>query len=134
MASNIYLGFDHGELRIGVAVGEQLLGTARPLKILRAKHGQPNWDEVSKLIKEWQPAALIVGLPIRHDGSHNASTEAAERFMRRLHGRFGLQIHSIDETLSSVAAEEYSQDEFIDDVAAQVILETWFGEQAGKGE
>lgn len=130
-ANPYYLGFDYGSQRIGVAVGQQLTATASPLAILKARAGQPDWNQISALLREWQPAALIIGLPLRADGSDSASTEGARRFMRRLHGRFGLPVHGIDETLSSHAAAERSAnaDAPLDDLAAQVILETWFAQQ-----
>src|SRR5690606_24221209 len=71
MASPIQrvLGFDFGTRQIGVAVGQTLTGNARPLKELRARDGIPDWDQIGALLKEWQPDALIVGLPLNMDGS-----------------------------------------------------------------
>ncbi|SRR5690606_38051041 len=138
---SVYLGFDFGLRRIGVAVGQPLTGTARPLTTLPARDGQPDWDQVSALLEEWQPAALIVGLPRHRDGTASTVTAPAERFARRLHGRFGLPVHTIDEHLSSHAAErelsargrggrrlERDKDH-VDRLAAALILETWLAEQ-----
>ncbi|MCB1734711.1 MAG: Holliday junction resolvase RuvX [Gammaproteobacteria bacterium] len=100
------LGFDFGERKIGLAVGQSVTGTATPLTTLPASHGQPDWHHVESLISEWRPQALVIGLPLHMDGSESEITEAARRFGRRLHGRFGLPVHEIDERLSSEAARE----------------------------
>lgn len=132
-AEGTLLGFDPGERLIGVAAGEPWLGTAQPVQTLRARHGQPDWDEVAALLKRWQPHALIVGLPSHADGSDSHSTALARRLAGRLHGRFGLAVHTVDERLSSHAAEERldprrrrRDPEAIHAEAAAVILETYF--------
>lgn len=135
------LGFDYGLKRIGVAVGQELTGTASPVKTLHLTGGQVDWKAIEQLIDEWQPDALIVGLPLNMDGSEHEMTAAARRFGRRLHGRFDLPIYEVDERLSSIAAEERLQEgagrrgrkrghsERIDQEAAQIILQTWLNEQ-----
>ncbi|MGB5324114.1 MAG: Holliday junction resolvase RuvX [Pseudomonadales bacterium] len=138
MASNdLVLGFDFGLRQIGVAVGELLLGTARPLCILKATEGQPDWHQVKKLLEEWRPGDVVVGLPLNMDGSEGESAVAARKFAGRLHGRFGVRVEMQDERLSSRAARENVQaleeiggkrvahDE-VDAEAAVVILEGWF--------
>lgn len=134
------LGFDFGLSRTGVAVGETLTGSARPLRTLACRDGQPNWDEVAQLIAEWQPVALVVGVPRHADGTLPAAGEGAERFARRLHGRFRLPVHTVDERLSSYVAEQAlahrgvrgqrlrKQKAALDSMAACVILDTWFTE------
>lgn len=136
----VYLGFDFGLRRIGVAVGQALTGAARPLQTLACTDGQPEWPRIEALIKEWQPAALIVGVPRHADGADSPLTAAAERFGRRLEGRFKLPVHRIDEALSSHAAERQlaqrgrggrrlaKHKQEIDSLAAAVILETWLAE------
>lgn len=128
------LGFDFGTFSIGVAVGQRITGTASPLAALRAKDGQPNWDEVSKLINTWQPKELVVGLPLNMDGSEQPLTDMARKFANRLHGRFGLPVHLQDERLTTVAAKEslFSRGGFknlqkdkVDSAAAQLILEDY---------
>lgn len=136
-ATGSYLGFDVGSKRIGVAVGESITGHARPLSCLAASNATPDWTAVAKLIDEWQPVGLVVGLPRHDDGSASEMTRSAERFARRLEGRFGLPVHTIDERLSSREADERlaargkhnkhsRRDGERDSVAASVILETWF--------
>ncbi|KFZ28496.1 Holliday junction resolvase [Pseudidiomarina atlantica] len=128
------LGFDFGTHNIGVAVGQSITGTASPLAALKAKDGQPDWLVVEKLIKEWQPKLLVVGLPLNMDGSEQALTDLARKFANRLHGRFGLPVELQDERLTTVAAKEelfarggfreLSKDK-IDSAAAQLILEDY---------
>ncbi|WP_127346533.1 Holliday junction resolvase RuvX [Pseudidiomarina mangrovi] len=133
------LGFDFGTFSIGVAVGQRITGTASPLAALRAKDGQPNWDDVSKLISTWQPKELVVGLPLNMDGSEQPLTDMARKFANRLHGRFGLPVHLQDERLTTVAAKEslFSrggfknlQKEKVDSAAAQLILEDYLSRSA----
>jgi putative Holliday junction resolvase len=132
------LGFDYGRLRIGVAVGQTVTGTANPVCVLKARDGQPDWNEVEALFKEWQPDALIVGKPMHMDGNPHEVTKAATKFGNRLHGRYGYQVIMVDERLSSVAAEELMRDmpsgmhagkAELDSMAAKVIIETWLSQQ-----
>jgi len=140
---NTILGFDYGSQRIGVAVGQTLTATARPVATLTARNHQPDWQQLTALIAEWQPHLLVVGLPTHADGSASETTLAAQHFITQLQTRYQLPIETIDERLSSVAAEARLQEagvnpskkahkrnwQSIDAVAAQIILETWFAEQ-----
>jgi len=131
------LGFDFGSRRIGVAVGQRITGTASALTTLAARDGQPDWDQVSKLLETWQPQALVVGQPLQLDGSRSDITAAAERFARRLEGRYHLPVYLCDERLSSHAAEHWGDARGapsggLDAAAAQIILQDWLdshGEQ-----
>lgn len=128
------LGFDFGTQRIGVAVGQRITGTATALTTLNARNGQPDWGHVEKLLHTWQPQALVVGLPLAMDGSHTDSTAAAERFSRRLHGRFNLPVYLCDERLSSHAAEHWGEARStrangLDAASAQIILQDWLDQQ-----
>ncbi|WP_435103044.1 Holliday junction resolvase RuvX [Arhodomonas sp. AD133] len=140
MGADSYLAFDFGLARIGVAGGERITASAHALTTLAAQQGAPDWAAVEALIEEWRPAALIVGVPRHTDGSDSESTRAAERFARRLAGRFALPVHTVDEALSSHEAGErlaatgrpvrHRRDKSrLDAVSAAVILETWFSEQ-----
>ncbi|MCG5547413.1 Holliday junction resolvase RuvX [Halorhodospira halochloris] len=131
------IGFDPGEKHIGVAVGEALLGSARPVAILSAQHGQPDWGKVKDLIEQWQPSLAVVGVPKHADDSAATSTAAAERFANRLHGRFGIVVKTIDERLSSHEAEQRLRarghkfnPNSVHSEAAAVILETYFAQGA----
>lgn len=129
------LAFDYGTRHIGVAIGQSITKTARPLKPLKANDGIPHWDDIDKLIKEWQPDLLVVGLPLNMDGSPSTMTTRTEKFSRRLHGRWGLEVINMDERLSSFEAkgeiiEHKSSRDFkkqnVDSISAKLILESWF--------
>lgn len=100
------LGFDFGEKRIGVAVGNTLTGVARPLLVLSEPTVDGRFARIAALLDEWQPTGLVVGRPLHPDGTPHAVTALAERFARRLAGRFGLPVALVDERYSSVAAQE----------------------------
>lgn len=134
-SAEILLGFDFGKKRIGVAVGQTVTKTARPLGIVKAKDGEPQWDELTKIIKTWRPDALIVGIPLNMDGTEQALTESAKQFADLLHEHFQIPVYGIDERLTTKDAREQIfakggykalQNGQIDSVAAQLILETWF--------
>lgn len=134
------LAFDAGRHRIGVAVGERMLGTGRALEVLRARQGQPDWQRVAGLIQHWKPDALVIGVPRHADGTDSDSTALARKLAGRLHGRFGLPVYEVDERLSSHEAAERrhsrggtDSDAPLDDEAAAVILETWFRAEAEAG-
>jgi putative Holliday junction resolvase len=125
------LAFDFGTGQIGIAVGQTLTGHAQPLQIIKAKDGNPNWADIEKVLQEWQPDRLIVGLPLNMDGSESDFCARARKFARRLHGRFGTAVEMVDERLSSFEAKQQSgqhsrfRDNPVDDTAACLILETW---------
>lgn len=134
-ASDILLAFDFGTKRIGVAVGQTVTKTARPLATLSAKEGQPQWKEVDNLIKTWRPNALVVGIPLNMDGTEQPLTQAAKKFANALRKHYQLPVHGIDERLTTRDARDQVftkggykalQNKQIDSVAAQLILETWF--------
>lgn len=133
------LGFDFGTKSIGVAVGQPLTATASPLSALKAKDGIPDWQLIEKLIKEWQPARLVVGLPLNMDGTEQPLTVRARKFGNRLHGRFGLPVDWQDERLTSTAAREqlFAEGGFrnlskgqVDCQAAVLILEDYLSHTA----
>ena len=142
--SRTFLAFDYGTKRIGVAVGQELTGSASPLSTVRASDGKPDWDAITKLIEEWQPDEVVVGLPLNMDGSESELSRRAQRFGNQLHGRYNLRAHFMDERLSSLQAEEELRERpksapgnksrgkskkvqaaDIDKVAAKIILESW---------
>lgn len=134
MPDGVYLGFDFGYKRIGVAVGQMLTGGASPLSTLDAKLGIPNWNIVDKLINEWKPLALVVGLPTCIDDSEQYTTAAARGFARQLRKRFSLAVHLVDERLSTkeararlfaVGGYRKIKKSEVDSIAACVILEQW---------
>ena len=134
MPDGIYIGFDFGYKRIGVAVGQQLTGSASPLTTLDAKQGVPDWTLVEKLMNQWRPTALIVGLPTCIDGTEQYTTAGSRGFARQLRKRFERPVHLVDERLSTIEARAHlfnaggfrkiKQSE-VDSIAACVILEQW---------
>jgi putative holliday junction resolvase len=122
------LAFDFGLKRIGVAVGEPELRTAHPLPPIAA----PGFDSIGKLLAEWRPAQIVVGLPVAEQGEHPLAKKV-ERFARQLEGRFRLPVARVDERFTSVEAESRlrgTKNRSVDSVAAQLILEQYFDQAA----
>jgi putative holliday junction resolvase len=116
-----FLAFDFGTRRTGVAVGNRLTRSAQALKTLHAS-GEALWPQVQACLQEWQPDALVVGVPLHPDGAAHEMTARAKKFARQLHGRFQKPVFEVDERYSSVQAEsEGAQD--VDSAAACIILE-----------
>lgn len=135
----ILMAFDFGMKRIGVAIGQTITQTARPLDTIQATNGIPNWNALSKLISMWLPDALVVGIPLNMDGTEQGLTLHARCFAESLKERFQLPVHETDERLTTKSAREQLfeeggykslQDGQVDRVAAQLILENWFREQS----
>ena len=132
----VYLGFDFGTKAIGIAVGQSITKTASPLTTLHAQNGAPHWDQIQEIINEWLPIGLIVGLALQPDGSHSETSRAAQRFGNRLHGRFQLAVHFIEERLTSVEAQARLKEappmvqahRCLDAMAAAIILESWLND------
>lgn len=131
------IAFDYGLRQIGVAVGNCLTSSTQPLAILKAKDGIPQWQELEKQLKEWQPDLVVVGDPLNMDGSDGLLGERARKFGKRVHGRFGLAVEMVDERLSSFEAKQTLQErghqgnykmDPIDSYAAELILQTWMRE------
>lgn len=138
MKNNTTIAFDYGVKSIGVAVGQVITGTASPLSTLKANDGIPDWQLISKIFDEWQPSNLLVGLPLNMDGTEQEITQRARKFANRLHGRFGLPVHTHDERLSTVDAKarlfelggfKKLTKEKVDSVSACLIYESWIIEQ-----
>lgn len=135
MPDEVILAFDFGTQRIGVAVGATMLRNARPLTTISAAANAPRFEAIGKLIAEWQPARLVVGLPLSLDGSEHEMTARCRRFAQQLHGRFKLPVAFADERLSSAEAEARLRADgrdlrrnkrAIDAEAAAVILQSYF--------
>jgi putative Holliday junction resolvase len=135
MSHMTLLAFDFGTKSIGVAIGQQLTGTARPLAALKAQDGTPDWNKIEALLKEWEPDRVVVGLPLNMDGTEQPLTARARKFANRIHGRFGVQVDLHDERLSTVEArtELFERGGFralskgsVDSLSAVIILESWF--------
>lgn len=131
------LCFDFGTKTIGLAIGQSVTRSATALQPVKAKDGIPRWEHIEKIIKEWQPDLLLVGLPLNMDGSHSELGKRAQKFANRLHGRFGIAIEMADERLSSFAAkgeiiQQTGSRDFksnnVDSIAARIILESWLNQ------
>ncbi len=149
--SSTFLGFDYSQNKIGIAVGQRLTSTASSLTTLVSHNKKINWDAIEQLVKQWNPIAFIVGLPLTMDGDEQETTETAKIFGKQLHKRYNLPIHFMDERLTSREAshllgydgltsprrhskpgkkvkkkKQYGHD--IDQLAAQLILQSWLNE------
>lgn len=132
------LAFDFGLRRIGVASGQEMLGSARPVTMIPARDGIPDWVQIEALLGEWSPDLVVVGLPLNMDGSESDMCARARKFGKRIHGRFHVPVEMMDERLSSFEAKEAvlaegGSSDFgrhgVDDLAAVLILESWFNHQ-----
>jgi putative Holliday junction resolvase len=129
VSNQTLLCFDCGIKRIGTAVGQTITSTATALEIIKTINNKPDWDSISRLIKEWGPDRLIVGKPFHLDGSRQEMTNIAERFSRQLEGRYKIPVEMIEEQLSSYEARRELKSTYdLDAVAARLILETWLSE------
>jgi putative holliday junction resolvase len=98
-----FMAFDYGQRRVGVATGNSLLQQAQPLTTIAAE-GEARFAMVARLLQQWQPDALVVGVPFHPDGQAHDNTRAAQRFARQLRGRFGLTVHEVDERYTTTEA------------------------------
>jgi putative Holliday junction resolvase len=126
-----YLSFDFGTRRVGVATGNSLLGLAQPLKTLSVE-GDARFAAIAQLISQWQPTALVVGVPFHPDGAAHDNTRRAQRFARQLHGRFRLPVHEVDERYTTTEALAAGAPD-ADAAAAALILEQFLRGAAAPG-
>ena len=132
-AISTVIGFDYGERWIGVAVGQTLTRRASPLPAIRAG----DWDAIERVLDEWKPGRLIVGLPLNMRDERQAITVKAERFSRQLEGRFGIDVAWVDERLTTREAYQLALDGLqkkskpeIDSLSAMLITESWLNDGA----
>ena len=135
---NCVIGFDYGQSRVGVACGQIITATATPVTTINATTKEHLFSEIDKLVKEWQPDVMVVGVPVHMDGEEQEVTRLAKKFINRLQARYSLPVYEIDERLSSYEADailsensrsykknKKSQKAGLDMVAAQLITESW---------
>jgi putative Holliday junction resolvase len=145
VSARVFLGFDYGGKYIGVAVGSTASGLAQPAATVRVSASRaPDWGEITRLVNDWRPHALVVGLPLNMDGSEQRMTRAARAFGDRLRERYNLPVHMVDERLTTRAAKDVlyaagiagtRHKQHLDKVAAQTILQSFLdgqGEQKNK--
>lgn len=132
------VAFDYGLKNIGVAVGQSLTCNASELAALKARDGIPDWSQLEKLLSDWQPDTVVVGLPLNMDGSESEMAKRARKFANRVNGRFGYKVEFMDERLSSEEAKTIARDQGhdgnyaaapIDSLAATIILQSWWQRQ-----
>jgi putative Holliday junction resolvase len=121
-----FLAFDFGLRRVGVASGNSLTRSATPLQTLVAT-GERRFDIIASLIAQWQPDALVVGVPFHPDGAAHENTARAQRFARQLKGRFGLVVHEVDERYSTTLARAEGAVD-LDAASAAIILEQFLNQ------
>lgn len=128
------MAFDFGLRQIGLATGNTRGGIASELTVVNAKSGKPNWNEIRKLVHEWQPDLCLVGLPLNMDGSESELSGRARKFAHQLEGILGLKIEMVDERLSSFEAKGRAREGGhkgdykaapIDALAAKILVEQW---------
>ncbi|MDO4697059.1 MAG: Holliday junction resolvase RuvX [Pasteurellaceae bacterium] len=136
--SQTVIAFDFGTKSIGCAVGQSITGTAQGLPAFKAEQGIPNWEMIGKMLAEWQPDLLVVGLPLNMDGTEQDLTQRAKKFANRLNGRFNLPVQLHDERLTTTEAraEIFARGGYkalkkdkVDSISACLILESWFENQ-----
>lgn len=128
------LAFDYGTKNIGVASGQTITRSANALPPLKAKDGVPDWNQIEKLLIDWKPDLVLVGLPLNMDETESELSARARKFANRIHGRFGYKVELVDERLTSFAAKGEIMDRGgsrdyknhpVDSIAARLILESW---------
>ena len=129
------MGFDFGTKSIGIAVGQEITGTANSVGAVKARDGIPNWDDIATHINDWKPDLLVVGLPLNMDGTNQQVTFQAKKFANRLHNNFKLQVETQDERLTTTDAKArlFEQGGYrnlgksnVDGMSAVIILESFF--------
>ncbi len=139
LQTQTYLGFDFGNKKIGLAVGQLETKIASPLETLRSFNQIPDWNKISSILEEWQPIGLVVGVSRQADGSDNLITPRMLKFCRQLKGRFNLPVFQMDEALTTFEAKQMLYDDVQlsagklwavqDQLAAQLILQSWLNQQ-----
>lgn len=122
-----FLAFDFGTRRVGVASGNTVTRSAQPLRTV-ALQGDARFAAIGRLIDEWRPSALVVGVPFHPDGAAHENTHRARRFARQLNGRFGLAVHEVDERYSTTEARAAGAAD-VDAASAAIILEQFLAER-----
>ncbi|MEY4207918.1 MAG: hypothetical protein RLZZ20_1070 [Pseudomonadota bacterium] len=119
------IAFDFGLRRIGVAIGNRLLKQAQPLAVIDAATNDAKFSAIAALISEWQPEAVVVGLPLHPDGAEHEMSVRCRRFANQMNGRFGLPTTLVDERYTSAVLNP-ARGEHVDSEAAALILQQYF--------
>ncbi len=129
------MGFDLGTHRIGVAIGQELTRSARPLTTIQRKNKQSDWQKIESLLNEWGIEAAVVGIPLQQDGREQEMSRLSRKFCNQLRGRYNLTVYEVDERLTSIEAESIIranrgnrrpvEERDVDAIAATRILQSW---------
>jgi len=137
--AGVIVAFDFGLKHIGMAVGQEITNTAQTFYSLKAESGEPNWDELDIIVRDWQPKLFVVGNPINMDGSDSDMKEKSDKFSNLIRQRYNIPVELMDERLSTREARERMKSDsghFVDasadthQISAQIILESWFREKS----
>ena len=135
----VILAFDFGLKYIGLAIGQEITNTSHTFFSLKANSGLPNWDELDVIVKDWKPELFVVGNPLNMDGSNSKIKNKSDNFSKLINKRYNIPVELMDERLSTREATDRMRSDSIfltasaadiDGLSAQVILESWFGEQS----
>lgn len=135
----IIMAFDFGTKYIGIAIGQQLTYTTRPLKVLKSNFGIPNWNTIDDIYNEWHPIILIVGLPIKMNGNNQLITILSKQFAVQLRNRFKIKVEMQDERFSTIEARSYylnnhrrlikiKKSNYTNAISAAIILNSWLNQ------
>jgi len=131
-----YIGIDYGLTNVGIAIGQSITGTAAALKTIKVNK-KFNWEALDEIIKQWQPEAIIIGLPLTEDGKEQLITKQTRNFNKKVINRYNLPVHEVDERYSSMQAQEAFAEarkignakrkgsQKLDSHAAKNILQRW---------
>ena len=137
--TRVIVAFDFGLKHIGMAVDQEITNTAQTFYSLKAESGEPNWDELDIIVRDWQPKLFVVGNPINMDGSDSDMKEKSDKFSNLIRQRYNIPVELMDERLSTREARERMKSDsghFVDasadthQISAQIILESWFREKS----
>jgi putative Holliday junction resolvase len=128
------IGFDFGQKRIGIAVGNNISKTAQALITIDSSSNNQKFEVIQKIIEEWQPISIVVGVPFNVDGSEHKVTNLSRKFAKQLEQKYSLPTHLIDERYTSIEANHEIKDKkidlkkkklLIDQIAAKIILQSY---------
>ncbi|HQV24246.1 MAG TPA: Holliday junction resolvase RuvX [Acinetobacter sp.] len=134
------MAFDFGTQKMGIATGQSTIESANPLPLFAMKDGIPDWNQLLKLVKEWQPNIFLVGLPLNMDDSESELSARARKFARRLRHQTNIETWMVDERLSTREAREqlaFYQEQgrakrlSADSFAAALLIQSWYRDPAG---
>lgn len=136
----LIMAFDFGTQKMGMAIGQAAIQSANPLTLFPMKDGIPNWEDLLKIVKEWQPDLFLVGLPLNMDESESELSARARKFARRLRHQTNIETLMVDERLTTrEARSELNQYQAqggnrklaADSIAAALLIESWYREPDG---